>query len=418
LAQPDFAAYSAGNPVVPKGSSGAWDENATWAPRVAVINDTFYLTYNGTSSFETVPIAIGLATSPDGFTFTKCASNPVLHADGSGFDSFNVMGGQLFYDDGTWYMYYSGRSVPHNQPGNVIGRATAGNPRGPWTTPDDTLLTVGSAGEWDSEFVEIESIISTDMGLGMYYWGGNAWPGGVHQIGLATSNDGGLTWIKYNDPATTNPPYAESDPVLSLGKAGSYDDSGIYGCSVLKKATQWDMFYAGHDGNSTSICYATSVDGIVWYKNTPKNPIFTAFQDPNATSVVEVPAVVLLNDTYFLYYDYGVFGTGIGLATADTITSLKQSSNDHPATFELYQNYPNPFNPKTNIKFQIPNSEFVNLSIYNLLGQKVATLVNERKKVGYHQVEWDATEFASGMYYYQLSTDEGFARTKKLLLIK
>jgi hypothetical protein len=60
----------------------------------------------------------------------------------------------------------------------------------------------------------------------------------------------------------------------------------------------------------------------------------------------------------------------------------------------------------------------VELSIYNLLGQKVASLVNEKQNTGYYQVEWDASGFASGVYYYRLSTGSGFAQTKKLVLLK
>ena len=73
--------------------------------------------------------------------------------------------------------------------------------------------------------------------------------------------------------------------------------------------------------------------------------------------------------------------------------------------FRLSQNYPNPFNPKTIINYELPaRSEGglmmndVELSVYNLLGQKVATLVSERQEAGYHQVEWDGSGFASGVY--------------------
>jgi len=416
MAQPNFTPYSSGNPVLPKGNSGDWDENALWAPSVTVVNDTFYLTYNGTTNFQMVPIAIGLATSADGFTFIRCASNPILTADGSGFDSYNVVGGQLFYENGTWYMYYSGRSLPPNQPGNVISRTTAESPRGPWTTSDDTLLTVGSTGEWDSEFVGVGSIISTDKELMMYYWGGSAWPGGGHQIGLATSGDGGLTWTKYNDPATTNPPYAESDPVLPVGAAGSIDDNGILGCSVLKRTIQWEMFYAGGDGDSTSICYATSSDGIIWNKH-PLNPVLSPSKDPLAYDLLEVPSIVLFNDRYFLYYDYGVFANGIGLATADTITSINPQFTYRPATFALYQNYPNPFNPLTAIGYQLSALSDVDLSIYNLIGQKVVTLVNKRQPPGRYQVEWDASGFASGVYYYKIESGN-FVQTHKMVYLK
>jgi hypothetical protein len=88
-----------------------------------------------------------------------------------------------------------------------------------------------------------------------------------------------------------------------------------------------------------------------------------------------------------------------------------------PIKFSLSQNYPNPFNPITNIEYRIANSEFVNLKVYNVLGQKVATLVNRKQQAGSYIVEWDASGIASGVYYYRLVAGE-FVDTKKLVLLK
>jgi hypothetical protein len=88
-----------------------------------------------------------------------------------------------------------------------------------------------------------------------------------------------------------------------------------------------------------------------------------------------------------------------------------------PKSFALHQNYPNPFNPVTMINYQLPVINDVELSVYNLLGQKVATLVNERQQAGYHNVEWDASGFASGVYYYRLEAGE-FQDVKKMILLR
>jgi C-terminal processing protease CtpA/Prc len=90
----------------------------------------------------------------------------------------------------------------------------------------------------------------------------------------------------------------------------------------------------------------------------------------------------------------------------------------------LHQNYPNPFNPKTIINYELPITKYVELSIYNLLGQKVATLVSQKQKAGSHQVEWDASGFGSGVYYYRIEVVDPARRTsefvdvKKMILIK
>ena len=88
-----------------------------------------------------------------------------------------------------------------------------------------------------------------------------------------------------------------------------------------------------------------------------------------------------------------------------------------PEKFALYQNYPNPFNPSTVIKFDVPYSTFVNLSIYNSIGEKVATLLNEQMEAGVHLTNFDATKMPSGVYIYRLSADDKVL-TKKMLLIK
>ncbi|MEJ2617726.1 MAG: T9SS type A sorting domain-containing protein [Ignavibacteriaceae bacterium] len=92
--------------------------------------------------------------------------------------------------------------------------------------------------------------------------------------------------------------------------------------------------------------------------------------------------------------------------------------------FRLYQNFPNPFNPNTNIEFRIPESGFVTLIVYDMLGKEVETLINEYKSTGIYKVEFTADNLPSGVYFYQLKTltadknAEELTKTKKMLLIK
>jgi hypothetical protein len=94
------------------------------------------------------------------------------------------------------------------------------------------------------------------------------------------------------------------------------------------------------------------------------------------------------------------------------------SIGKHLYQYNLSQNYPNPFNPSTAISYQLPVICRVDLSIYNILGQKVVTLVSEKKPAGRYRVEWDATGFSAGIYFYRLETDKAFTKTKKLILLK
>jgi hypothetical protein len=100
------------------------------------------------------------------------------------------------------------------------------------------------------------------------------------------------------------------------------------------------------------------------------------------------------------------------------INSLPEISYDKlQNSFELHQNYPNPFNPKTVISWQLASGSEVELSIYNLFGQKVATLVSKRQPAGKYQVEWDASAFASGVYFYKIRASQ-FNQIRKMLVIK
>ncbi len=102
----------------------------------------------------------------------------------------------------------------------------------------------------------------------------------------------------------------------------------------------------------------------------------------------------------------------------DLASGLNVSGNLIPEEFMLSQNYPNPFNPTTTIEFSIQKSEFVTLKIYNVLGQEAATLVSESLQAGYYQLEWDASGFASGVYYYHINAGGEFQDVKKMILLR
>ncbi|MEQ9308026.1 MAG: T9SS type A sorting domain-containing protein [Balneolaceae bacterium] len=97
--------------------------------------------------------------------------------------------------------------------------------------------------------------------------------------------------------------------------------------------------------------------------------------------------------------------------------AVSSEAEENPNEFKLSQNYPNPFNPSTNISFSLPSSGEVGLKVYNLLGQEVATLINNRMNAGAHTVQFDASRLASGVYIYRLVSG-GFSKTKKMMLIK
>ncbi len=106
-----------------------------------------------------------------------------------------------------------------------------------------------------------------------------------------------------------------------------------------------------------------------------------------------------------------------GITITPSVSSVGVEPGDEPTAFALAQNYPNPFNPSTTINYSVKNTGAVTLSVYNLMGQKVAELVNETKSAGSYNVTWNASQAASGMYYYRLEAG-GQTLTRKMTLIK
>ncbi len=126
----------------------------------------------------------------------------------------------------------------------------------------------------------------------------------------------------------------------------------------------------------------------------------------------------------FVYHDYdenGVPHIRMEKPEFETTTlaldEIGEFKAETPTVYALSQNYPNPFNPTTDISFDLPVSSRVELTIYNILGQEVETLINGEMEAGHHTVTWDASPYSSGIYFYRISANN-FSETKKMLLLK
>ncbi|MEO8514534.1 MAG: SBBP repeat-containing protein [Ignavibacteria bacterium] len=131
---------------------------------------------------------------------------------------------------------------------------------------------------------------------------------------------------------------------------------------------------------------------------------------------------IIVDNQFNLYVGGGAAAPGPNYLDLLTIkysqpVGITTINNEIPKSYNLSQNYPNPFNPTTNIKYQIKNSGNVKLSVFDISGREVATLVNEKQISGTYEVTFDAQNFASGIYLYELSTDE-YTVTRKMVLIK
>ncbi len=160
------------------------------------------------------------------------------------------------------------------------------------------------------------------------------------------------------------------------------------------------------------------------------NLVFTI--DNKSLEEITLEAVTMTDpnhDLTFVYHDYDREGTrsirsvsrsgGSSGETIDfeSVTVALLSGKSLPEAFALRQNYPNPFNPITQVAFDLPKASHVKLTVYNVLGQEVDVLMDQRMEAGSHVAEWDAESFSTGVYFYRIAADN-FSQTKKMLLLK
>lgn len=141
----------------------------------------------------------------------------------------------------------------------------------------------------------------------------------------------------------------------------------------------------------------------------------TGMKGWNGSSWVTIPGVSLSGNT-------GTFTSpqlysAIAFVGSSTTTTGIADRQAAPREFSLYQNYPNPFNPSTTIKFAIPRLEFVALEVYNLLGQRVASLISESLPAGVYEIVWNAGNLPSGVYFYRLAAGK-VVQANRLVLAK
>jgi hypothetical protein len=186
------------------------------------------------------------------------------------------------------------------------------------------------------------------------------------------------------------------------------------------------------DVNSYLSFYFDTTDKTIFY-NLRKDGLYKTRNNPINWQLIKGSDSLPLNlgGQGFQYYDIGMLknvfidtlynviyvGTASGIYKKDLITEVKEKTNNITSEFILNQNYPNPFNPTTTISYQIPEKRFVTISVYDVLGNEIATLVNKEQPAGKYDVEFDATRLSSGVYFYRLQAGSYF-KIKKMVLTK
>jgi predicted GH43/DUF377 family glycosyl hydrolase len=251
-------------PVIYRGERGEWDQDFTNTGAVFFHEGQFHMFRNGYHQWPS-PSQVGYLTSEDGLVWTEVVEDPVFLHEQIPFNvDLALVSSGFVEDDGTWVLYFF--MIKNQDPDSPSGvaRATADNPLGPWEMTTELILVPGNDGEWDAEQVAAPHVLKTNDGYRMYYHASSV-PAGPMSIGMATSDDG-VEWAKYDDPETTDAPFADSDPVFM--RESEWEGAVMADPSVMETPDGWVMFYgsyeAGFNGGAIGYGIAISEDGIAW----------------------------------------------------------------------------------------------------------------------------------------------------------
>jgi predicted GH43/DUF377 family glycosyl hydrolase len=263
-----------------------WDSTSVWRPCVVKQGSAFLMWYSGTN--DSYIVNIGLATSPDGTSWTRYAENPVLTPGAPGeWDQNSVHDAWVIYDKGKYKMWYSGQIWQSNQLAtNQIGYATSldgihwtkygGNP----------VLSPGPAGSFDDLYVDRPIVVVTGSSYLMFYVGTPKTGNGGR--GIATSPDG-IRWTRtgqINLPTTAWDIDRQRVTDVIEGQGG-----------FLMAYDGW----TGTDMDPTQVGFATSTDGINWTPY-PDNPVITGRSSTWDAGGISYPIIVPVNDKYYVYF--------------------------------------------------------------------------------------------------------------------
>lgn len=190
--------------------------------------------------------------------------------------------------------------------------------------------------------------------------------------------------------------------VFFAGKSPVFNENITLNNFLIKNFTGTGVYVRGKDHDIRDGCSLSEVGQRPWYidgGNSIPQSINLNISDKTGS---HCPAIDSLGSNY----------------SDSIVTAIDEISDDSlPYDYVLHHNYPNPFNPTTQISYALPQAADVQLSVFNMLGQRVATLVNERKSAGRYTVNFDASRLSSGVYFYTIQAGN-FQQTKKMLLIK
>jgi photosystem II stability/assembly factor-like uncharacterized protein len=253
---------------------------------------------------------------------------------------------------------------------------------------------------WTSGGLAGRTIYALGQGGGLIFAGDS-------EFGMYVTTDEGTSWIAAPVFNLAVFDFAVDSNIVFAGTSGGIYKSTNHGFTwsqlALTEESVSELVLSGNNifaGTFSGGVYVSNDFGANWV------------QRNEGLTQLTSSALCISNNYIFNGTQNSVFRRPV-----DELIGITQIGTAVPQDFALSQNYPNPFNPVTNIKFQIPKAGYVKLSVFDLLGKEIKTLVNEKLKAGTYNADWYAGAHPSGVYFYSLNS-ESFTETKKMILIK
>ncbi len=457
------------NPVLPLGNAGAWDATSVWAPRVVQFQGEYYMWYSASGKDEIH--RVGMAVSGDGVNWLKNAKNPILTPSvvkttpsfgdknrrspsqivpDECWDSRQVEGAYVMMIGNTFHMWYAGLETGACDEWN-IGHAVAPSPQSffpkeirvenPYVDPGTETVGLTALVNYPrASELAVKAFITAN---GLVIDSVRLYDNGNHHAGVPGEGVWGGEWynpgnIEYYsvlaeviDP-TDGTPFVTAAPAhfttagpvvvdsytavrmsgqnvaisIRLRNDGSTAINGLMG--TLSSGDARVLGYTANgvpfgrlgpgERSASAVLFVARVD------TTGKNPT--------------VAFTLSIGKDYVPYWSGSIVASlGAAGESGHVGEGEASSSPANPERFSLGQNYPNPFNPVTTIEFALPEPRDVTLTVYDMLGRTVATLVQGRVAAGVHRTTWNAGSAPNGVYLYRLTAGT-FTEARKLVLMK